>query len=93
MVKTVEKNPKIVFRKIGDETILVPVQSRVADFENIFALNETAARIWELIDGSRRTGDIANEVSEEFEVSLNQAKIDVSEFIQTLLNNKAVTAK
>jgi hypothetical protein len=53
-----EKDPSIVHRNIAGETILVPIRSHVADLESIYTLDEVAARIWELIDGQRKVGEI-----------------------------------
>jgi hypothetical protein len=46
-----KKSENTVFRKIGDEYILVPIAASVADVESIFNLNETGAAIWDKIDG------------------------------------------
>ena len=45
------KDPNMVFRDIEGEMILVPIRRRTADLESIYTLNETGARIWELLDG------------------------------------------
>ena len=46
-------DPNIVDRNIAGEVILVPIRNNVGDLESIYTLNETAARIWELLDGVR----------------------------------------
>ena len=48
-----KKSDSIVSRRIADEFILVSIRQNVGDLESIYTLNETAARIWELIDGKR----------------------------------------
>jgi len=40
------RNPDFIFRKVVEETILVPVYQNVADMEAIYTLNELGAFIW-----------------------------------------------
>ena len=86
-----QKNEDMVFRKIGDEVILVPVTRDVGDLSHIYTLNPVAARIWELVDGKRRTGDIRDEIINEFEVDPSQAEIDLAEYLRQLEELKAVS--
>ena len=79
-----KKNPNIVYRKIADNFILVPIKHKVGDLESIYTLNEVGARIWELIDGKRNTEQIRNIIIEEFQVSPQEAGKDLSEFIEKL---------
>jgi len=48
-----EKDPSMVSRRIADEVVLVPVSRKVGEIDGLYALNEVAARIWDLIDGER----------------------------------------
>jgi len=79
-----QKDPNIVFRKIANEFILVPIRHNVGDLESIYTLNEVGARIWELIDGKRNTEQIRNIIVDEFQVSSKEAEQDLSEFIEKL---------
>lgn len=79
-----KKNSNIVYRKIADNFILVPIKHKVGDLESIYTLNEVGARIWELIDGKRNTEQIRNIIIEEFQVSPQEAGKDLSEFIEKL---------
>ncbi|MFH1093586.1 MAG: PqqD family protein [Candidatus Omnitrophota bacterium] len=88
--KKYQKSEDIVSRKIADEVILVPIKSNVGDLDNIYTLNNVGARIWELIDGKRRLVDIKNVLAEEFEVDESQARKDLEEFTQGLLEIKAL---
>ncbi len=79
-----QKNPDIVFRKIAEEYILVPIRQRMGDLESIYVLTEVSARIWELIDGEREVGEIGDKIIEEFEVIPEKAEKDLNEFLQKL---------
>ncbi len=71
-------------RKIGDETIVVPVRARAADLESIYTLNEAGSAIWALLDGERSVAEIAKALSDEFEVPEGAALEDVNRFLSTL---------
>ena len=88
--KVYSKSDSIVFRKIADEVILVPIRQNVGDLESIYTLNETAARIWELIDGKIKVKEIKEKLIEEFEVTPEEAEKDIVEHLMQLEEIKAI---
>jgi hypothetical protein len=89
--KVYSKSNSIVFRKIADEFILVPIRQNAGDLESIYTLNETAARIWELIDGKIKVEEIKDKIVEGFEVTPEKAEKDLMEHLQQLEEIKAIT--
>lgn len=87
----IKKNPKIVARKSGDEYILVPITDNVANMEAVYTMNETAAFIWDNIDGVKTTGDIAVLLSEEYEVDMDQAMSDITDLVNDLVKHNIVS--
>lgn len=79
------RNEQVVSRKIVDELILVPMRTDVAEMETLYTLNEVGARVYELIDGERTLEAIVETVFEEFDVTREQAEMDVREFVEQLL--------
>ncbi|MBU1726817.1 MAG: PqqD family protein [Candidatus Omnitrophica bacterium] len=88
--KCYQKNPDLVYRKIADEVILVPIKKNVGDLESIYTLNESAARIWELIDGKRGASHIRDELVRQFEISEEVAERDLMAFIEQLKSDGMV---
>jgi hypothetical protein len=88
--KIYSKSDSIVSRKIADEFILVPIRQNVGDLESIYTLNETAARIWELIDGKNKVNEIKERIVEEFEVTPEEVEKDIMEHLQQLEGIKAI---
>jgi hypothetical protein len=88
--KIYSKSDSIVFRKIADEFILVPIRQNVGDLESIYTLNETAARIWELIDGKIKVKEIKEKLIEEFEVTPEEVEKDIVEHLMQLEEIKAI---
>jgi hypothetical protein len=84
------RSENTVFRKIGDEYILVPVAGSVADVESIFNLNEAGAAIWDKIDGKRSLKQIIEEFEEDYEGDGLQIEADVIEFVKEMMQAKLI---
>jgi len=88
--KVYKKSDSIVSRKIAREFILIPIRQKEADLENIYTLNSTATRIWELIDGQKKIRDIKKLVVFEFEVKEEEAESDLILLIDDLVKIQAI---
>jgi hypothetical protein len=86
------KNPNFVFRKVAGESLLIPIRKQLNQVNSLYVLNETAAAIWDRIDGRSSLDDILNGVTGEFEVSVEQLRQDASTLIQDLLSIQAIEA-
>ena len=82
--KCYQKDPNIVFRRIADEVILVPIRQDVADMESIYTLNEVGSFIWEIIESQRSVTQIKELIIAEFEVDPETAEFDLIEFLVQL---------
>ena len=80
----------IVARRIGDEFILVPIRQQAGEVDSIYTLNEVGARVWELLDGQTSLGAIRDAIVEEFEVSPEEAEVDLLAFVGQLQSVGAV---
>ncbi len=85
-----EKNEAIAFRRIQDETILVPIKSNAGELDNIYVLNEVGARIWELIDGEKNIAEMVSAVCSEYEITPEEAEKDIIAFLKRLESVGAV---
>jgi hypothetical protein len=74
----------VVVRRVGDESVVVPVRNRVGDLDSLFTLNDVASRIWELLDGRRPLNAVVDTICEEFEVTPDVAAKDANDLIRTL---------
>jgi hypothetical protein len=83
----------IVVREIEGELIIVPLTSGIGDMEDeLFTLNQTGRAIWERLDGRKPLGDIAGELSAEYEASPEEIERDVIGLVQELLKRKIIVA-
>ena len=78
------KNPDVIFRQVGDEALLVPVAGNVGDLASIYTMNETAAWLWERVDGIKSVEELIRLASDEYDVSEETARQDVLEFVDQL---------
>jgi hypothetical protein len=90
MRTTYQHDPSIVSRLIAGEMILVPIRKNVGDMENIYTLNETAARIWELIDGKNSVAEIYQQMLLEYDIDPLQAEGDLHELLAELVEQGAL---
>jgi hypothetical protein len=85
-----QHDPNIVARLIAGEMILVPIRKNVGDMEDIYTLNETGARIWELIDGHRSIAEICQHMVREYGIDPLLAEQDLIELIDNLLEEGVI---
>jgi hypothetical protein len=85
-----QRNENFVFRRIEDETILVPIKDNVGDMGSIYNLNELGAFIWEQLDGERNLEAVKDKIIDEYEVSPQEAEADLNEFMNDLIEIEAV---
>ena len=85
-----KKSDNVVFRKIQDEYILVPVVASAADVESIFNLNETGAAVWERIDGTKKLSDIIEDIKSEYESDDSKIEKDVMAFVSEMIDAKLI---
>ena len=78
------KNLNVVFRQIGDESLLIPIANEVGDLSNIYNLNEIGTKIWELIDGERNVTEICRLITDEYDAPTDVVMNDMLEFINDL---------
>jgi hypothetical protein len=78
------KDPDVVFRKIADEFVLVPIRQKAVDLRSIYTLNETAAFAWGALDGKNTVKDVTESMASEFDVEASSAASDVSDMLSQL---------
>jgi hypothetical protein len=78
------RSDDVVSRTVGREAILVPVRQNVGNLDYVYTLSPVAARIWELLDGSRTVDALVEAICGEFEVADAEARADVEELLSDL---------
>jgi hypothetical protein len=89
MDTVIKKSGNVVFRKIEDEYILVPIVASAADVESIYNLNETGATIWDKIDGKKSLSKIIEEMKAEYDDE-GQLENNVLSFVNEMVESKLI---
>ena len=85
-----QRNESFVFRRIENETILVPIKDNVGDMGSIYNLNELGALVWEQLDGKLKLEAIKAKILSEYDVQSQDAEEDLREFLADLIEIDAV---
>jgi MinD-like ATPase involved in chromosome partitioning or flagellar assembly len=86
------RSDAFVSRKLGEETIVVPVRAGVANLEAIFTMNVVGSTIWNRIDGRASLDDLTRAVESEFAVTSEAAAADVAAFVELLAAKGLIVA-
>lgn len=86
------RSEALVTREIAGETLLVPMRGKLAKLQRIFALNPVGAFIWQQLDGERDLAAIHEAVVEHFEVSTQEAREDLVEYVTVLREAELICA-
>lgn len=81
------KDHEVLFTSMGEDAVLLHVQR--GDY---YSLNKVGARLWVLADGQKTISDLAGLITEEFDISQDQAENDIIELAQQLQKEGLVKA-
>ncbi len=81
---TWRRDPDLPFQKLDEDTIVVDPRRR-----EVHLLNETAARIWELLESPHTIDQLAARLAEEYEGPLDELRQSAEELL-TQLGEKGV---
>ena len=79
------RNPDFIFRRIIDETILVPVHRNLAEMDCIYTLNELGAALWEKLAAPASKLELRQFLLDEYETDNETASGDLNRFMDELL--------
>ena len=80
------KDSDVLFTSMGEDAVLLHIQR--GDY---YSLNHVGARLWVLADGSKSIADLAGLITEEFDISREQAEADILELAEQLQKEGLVT--
>lgn len=88
-----EPNPLVVSRVVADERILIPVHRSVGDKDAIYVMNETAAWLWEALDGHVTVGEVVARTAQEFDGDPDVMADETKEVFRQMRDAKAVVLR
>jgi hypothetical protein len=79
MKGVLERNKDVIWRRIEDNIVLIGKEGM-----EIHTLNKTAAKIWELCDGTNGIDQITANICDSYDVTPEEADISVREVIDKM---------
>ena len=77
-------------RKVAGAWAVLPTGEATLDFNGILTLNESGYMLWQLLEKGCTREDMAKALTEEYEVSFEEALADSDAFIQKLTEAKCI---
>lgn len=75
---------EFVIRQVVDEVLAIPVGNTALEFNGMIMLNAVSRIIWESLSTGATIDEIVTAVTDKFEVSAEEARADITEFIDKL---------
>ena len=73
-----------MIREVADERVAIPVGEAVRKFSGMISLNDSAAFLLQLLQTEQTPDTLLDAVLKEFEVSEDDARKDISEFLSAM---------
>lgn len=73
-----------ILRNVGGQNVVVAVGAASRSFSGIIRLNETGRFLWEQLNAEKTEEELCDALLSEYELSAEQARADVSAFVQKL---------
>lgn len=80
------RNPDFIYRKIVDESVLVPFHNNVADMDCIYTLNSLGAFIWEQLTEPATRVQLEQAVLAEYDVDPAVVVSDLDRFLAEMIS-------
>ncbi len=76
-----------LLREVAGSYVVVPFGDESVEFNGMVTLNESGKFIWDLLEKEISKEELLEKFMAKYDVSETQAKEDIRQFIQTLLDN------
>ena len=83
-------NENFNLRKIAGTWAVLPTGAATLDFTGLLTLNESGCMLWHLLENETTREEMASALTEEYDVSYDEALVDVDEFIAKLTKAKCI---
>ena len=79
------RNDDMLFGQSGSDTFMLNVPTGV-----YFALNETATRVWQILDQPRTEADIVSALVAEYRIDAGQCQVEIGPFLAELVKRNVL---
>ena len=74
-----------VLRQVAQYWVVLPLADEVVDFSGMLTLNDSGVMLWNVLENNGDRDAMVAALTSEYDVSDEQAKADVDEFIEKLV--------
>jgi hypothetical protein len=85
-----QRSPNVLQRRLGNESLLVPVKGNLADLQKIFSLNPAGETIWRALEQPCTPEELTRKVCDAYNIDEAIASRDVNRFIQEMTQRNLV---
>ncbi len=85
-----KNNEKLAWRVIDGEAVVIPLENQSEEGEKLDIFNETATKIWELIDGKNTIKDIIKKIIDEYDIKPDEAQSQIKKLISEMSAKKVI---
>ena len=78
-------NENFVLREIAGNYVILPLGSASVDLNGMLKLNESGAFLWKVLETGADAEGLVQALTGEYTVSQEQARADVAEFLEKLV--------
>jgi len=79
-----QRSPDFIYRKIVDESILVPLHKDVADMDSIYTLNAVGAFIWDQLENPVSKGELQTALQNTYDAEPEILDADLERFLEEM---------
>lgn len=79
-----------VLRKIGTQTVAVPIGQRTSDIHGVIALSDSGALLWEALEKGAEKETLINILLDTYEIDRETIVSDLADFIKGLYEQGAL---
>ena len=87
------RNKAFLLRNVAGSWVVVPAGKAALDFPGMLTLNESGRFLWEQLAEEQTVQSLVDALVSRYEVTAQQAAVDVEKFLQPLLKVQAVINK
>lgn len=77
-------NQNFVLRQLADTWVVLPLAEHTVDFNGMITMNESGVLLWNTLEKGADMEDLVRALRSEYDVSAQQARADVEEFVRKL---------
>lgn len=82
--------PGYLMKKVGDDYVVVSVDSKVVNFNSMISLNESGCLLWKKLEEGCSEEDLVKVILNEYDIEEAIAKQDVEEFLANLRKHQLI---